>query len=110
MTQIYDPGLQPERTLLAWRRTLLALGVAGLVGLRLLPVAFGPWTLPVPLAVIGAAVALQVVSERRFRQTYGALTSKTHLPAAGAVGLTLALLVTATAAAAVVCVLVLGER
>lgn len=110
MAKIYDPGLQPERTLLAWRRTLLAVGVAGLAGLRLLPSAYGAWTLPVPLAVIGAAVALQTVSEQRFRLIYAALASRAPLPRAGAVGLALALLVTATSVAAVVCVLALGER
>ena len=51
---LFDPGLQPERTGLAWRRTLLTLAVAALIALRLLPPVLGTWSLGVGLAATRA--------------------------------------------------------
>jgi len=51
----FDPGLQPERTALAWRRAGLSLGVGSLAAGRLLePVVHDAWVLG------GAGVALAV--------------------------------------------------
>ncbi|MFI6423844.1 DUF202 domain-containing protein [Promicromonospora sp. NPDC050880] len=60
------PGLQPERTELAWRRTALSVAAVCLVGARLLPALFGDarWLLP---GAVGTLVAgwLWLASRRR---------------------------------------------
>ncbi|MGY1815847.1 DUF202 domain-containing protein, partial [Blastococcus sp. SYSU D00820] len=61
-----DPGLQPERTALAWRRTALAVGAGAAVAARLTAPALG--ALAVVLGVLGgsAAAALWFLAGRRY--------------------------------------------
>lgn len=65
----FDPGLQPERTELSWRRTLLAISLGALVLLRLLPDVFGSVVWMVP-GVLGLAMAfvLWSMARRRYHQ------------------------------------------
>lgn len=74
MTTLFDPGLQPERTELAWRRSALAVGVGSLVALRLLPESLGSawWTL-VGLLGLGVAVALWIYARARYNKVNDSL-------------------------------------
>lgn len=67
---LFDPGLQPERTALAWRRTALAIGVGSLIALRVLPEALGSlvWLTPAVLGLMFAAW-LWWRADRRYRTT-----------------------------------------
>lgn len=76
MSGLFDTGLQPERTELAWRRTCLAFGIGSLIAMRLVPAAFGDawWTLlgAAGLAVSGilwlyARCRYRVINERLHR-------------------------------------------
>lgn len=64
---LFDPGLQPERTELAWRRTALALGAGSIVALRLLPVTFGHpvWAFG-GFAGLAVAAVLWFTARRRY--------------------------------------------
>jgi uncharacterized membrane protein YidH (DUF202 family) len=98
-----DPGLQPERTALAWRRTGLALVVGSLLGLRVLPQLMGP--AGVAIAAVGVALALVVLAaaHRRYRRVHRILTSgsadRAGLPGGGLPALVAALTACAGAAA-----------
>ncbi|SDG68823.1 DUF202 domain-containing protein [Microbacterium sp. 77mftsu3.1] len=66
----FDPGLQPERTALAWRRTAISLTLGSLVALRVLPAATGAvaWVF-VGVAGLGVTAALWVAAGRRSART-----------------------------------------
>ena len=71
----YDPGLQPERTALAWRRTALALVVGSLLGLRALPPILGPVGIAVAGAGVAVALTVLALSHRRHRRVHRILTA-----------------------------------
>lgn len=87
MTAPFDPGLQPERTELAWRRTALATGVASLVALRLLPVSFhSAWWALGGVAGVLFSVAIWAHGTRRLRSVNETLAREGNrgmLPGAG---------------------------
>lgn len=97
MRVLFDPGLQPERTELAWRRTTLSLAVGSLVAMRLLPSVFGSaiWISPGMFGLV-AAGALFVAARRRYRIMNRLLLADAHRPRMPGGGLLLALSSAAT--------------
>jgi uncharacterized membrane protein YidH (DUF202 family) len=80
---LFDAGLQPERTGLAWRRTAISLAAGSLVAMRILPGGSGDLLLLLP-GVVGFAVAvgLLVMTERRYLHVRRTLASD-HTPLLG---------------------------
>ena len=70
---LFDPGLQVERTALAWRRTGLALTVLAVGGARTLCSQWGAWTIAAASVGIAGAVAVLVASHVRHRTQQVAL-------------------------------------
>ncbi|QKJ20450.1 DUF202 domain-containing protein [Microbacterium hominis] len=108
---LFDPGLQPERTELAWRRTALSFAVGSLVAMRLLPDVLGSawWALP-GLAGLVASGWVWDAARRRATRVNRALVGGGDGPAPGGrpslpdgtVPFALALIVTAAALVGVV--------
>jgi uncharacterized membrane protein YidH (DUF202 family) len=73
--RIFDPGMQPERTALAWRRTALAMGVGSIVSLRVFPLALGPWALLPTAIAVAIAVVVFTFAHARYRRNHRALMS-----------------------------------
>jgi uncharacterized membrane protein YidH (DUF202 family) len=76
----FDAGLQPERTLLAWRRTALALGVGSLAGARISVPVLGAVGVAVGLVGAIAALAAYTAASFRYRRTHRALVGAQALP------------------------------
>jgi len=73
--RVFDPGLQPERTALAWRRTALALAAGSVVIMRILPSVIGGVALVLGFAGLVLALVVLIGSHRRYRRQHRALTS-----------------------------------
>ena len=80
---VWDAGLQPERTRLAWRRTTLTVVVGGLVGGRALGDVSGPLGLAAAAAARGVAGLLGVLARWRTRRVAAVLEAGGTLPGAG---------------------------
>ncbi|HEY8318349.1 MAG TPA: DUF202 domain-containing protein [Amnibacterium sp.] len=92
----WDPGLQPERTALAWRRSVLSLLIGSAAAIRILPPVVGLWSLSIGITGVLVSSALWVASAERVRREDHALRAGTSLPG----GLLLALLAATVMAAA----------
>jgi hypothetical protein len=66
--RFFDPGLQPERTALAWRRTTLALAAGAVVSFRLLPPVLGLWSIGVGVAGLLLSATIWILAGRRGRR------------------------------------------
>jgi uncharacterized membrane protein YidH (DUF202 family) len=102
-TPPYDPGLQPERTALAWRRTALAMMLGPVAAARVLAPDLGALAALAALAGLAVGVFIGVVSAKRHRDVFRVLSSTgdpRELPGAA--------LLLVTAAAPVVCGIVVG--
>ena len=82
---VFDPGLQIERTLLAWQRTALALAIASAIAIRLLAVEIGPAGVAIGIAGLVLAAVAYATAGRRYRRAHLELTGGLRLPDAGVV-------------------------
>lgn len=89
-----DEGLQPERTSLAWVRTLLSLAAVALLCLRFLPAASGaPWTGVAPAAALLVAVVLLPAVPAHRRRACEAFADESAPPALWRSGVLVAVVV-----------------
>jgi uncharacterized membrane protein YidH (DUF202 family) len=73
--EVWDAGLQPERTSLAWQRTALALLGVGLLIPKLAWAVLDVWTLVPAGLVVAVAVSVLVAGHRRYRATHEVLST-----------------------------------
>ncbi|MFI5625901.1 DUF202 domain-containing protein [Nocardioides sp. NPDC051685] len=71
--RVFDPGLQPERTLLAWRRTSLAFAAASVVAFRFTGPTLGFLALPLAIGGAGMGIAAYFTASARYRRGHESL-------------------------------------
>jgi uncharacterized membrane protein YidH (DUF202 family) len=107
--RLFDPGMQPERTALAWRRTALAMGAGSLVALRIFPQILGLWAVLPTVIAFAIAVAVFIAAQLRYRRNHRALIADRDPSARVALagGALIALVAAATLAFALIAALIL---
>lgn len=80
MREVWDSGLQPERTRLAWQRTSLALISAGLIVARIVGHHDPGSGIAIAAAVTILAGATGVLSTQRYRRNNRRLSAEQPLP------------------------------
>lgn len=70
---VFDEGLQPERTLLAWRRTCLSFAIASILLARYALERFGFLAVILGLAAAGLSVAAYVMTSAAYRRVHESL-------------------------------------
>lgn len=76
---VFDQGLQPERTVLAWQRTVLALGIGVLAGSRVLLPVLGSVSYLLLAAGLSAVLGMFVAIRRRYDRMHAHLTQESRL-------------------------------
>lgn len=107
---LFDPGLQLERTALAWRRTSLALAVGSGVCFRLLLPLLGPWSIVAALAGLMLTAATWILADRRAHQMRNVLLGTTGRLPGGGLTLFVAIVVTCLGAGGVLWLALTGLR
>ena len=79
-----DAGLQPERTSLAWGRTIVSLFVASAILLRWVP-HFGLWIAPTVCVLWIGAIAVLLTQKRRYRRSVAGIASEAFSASTGAI-------------------------
>lgn len=79
----FDSGLQPERTLLAWRRTCLALAVASAVAARFAVETMGSAAALLGIAGVFTAAVGYIRTSVRYRRSHEGLVRDGQLPIDG---------------------------
>lgn len=82
--RVFDTGLQPERTFLAWQRTVLALGVACIAAIRYVAPQAGVMAIIAGIAGVGLAIAAYIGAKVRYRRAHEELVSRGTLHSASA--------------------------
>jgi hypothetical protein len=109
-SRLFDPGLQPERTALAWRRTGLAVAVGAVAGARVLTPTLGAGALVVAALGLVLAVLFLLGSTRRARRAQIALLRDGHLASGPGGRLVAAVCIACVAVGVAALTVVVGAR